>query len=357
MNASADHLPVLDVTPLQTSLARRGIGAYLRGLLEGTAALDATPSTWGFAVPYGPNGSRAHRAVPRVAGGLWSSWPQLAAWGGRNFGPFDLPHFTSILASGVRPAGPYLATVYDFIPHRFPGEYLRTPWRRWLYGRYLEHLRGAVHLLAISEAVADEAAEVLGRDLGDISVTPLGVPHLPEPTGSTGGEPYLLAAGTPQPHKNLAFALEVVASLPVGRRPPVVVTGYDGDRRWRQLLAQAAETGVRVDPRPRVTRQELADLYAGTAAVLVPSRYEGFGLQAVEALSVGARVLCSDRGALPEVAGPAEVLPLDMEAWRERILAIIGGEAHDPEPGRAWASGFTWERTARTTLDAYRRMT
>lgn len=357
MNASIDPSSyILDVTPLQTSFGDRGVGAYVRGLLEGLSSLGETVGTWGFAEGFGLNGSRPNRSVHRFGRGLWLSWPQLSAWGGRPLERGDIPHFTSLLASGVRVDRPYLATVYDFIPHRFPDEYLNTPWRRWLYQRYLRHLRGASHLLAISERVADEAAEFLGRDRGDVTVSLLGVPPLPQPSGQTSADPYLLVAGTPQPHKNLAFAVEVVSTLPEDRRLPVVVTGYPTDRRWEGLFELASRRGVRISHRGHVSRQVLADLYAGASAVLVPSRCEGFGLQVLEALSVGARVLCSDRGGLPEVASPAHVVPLDVDAWRQRVLAMLDGEAHDPCRARDWARSFSWERTARSTLDAYGRL-
>ncbi|MDP8959662.1 MAG: glycosyltransferase family 4 protein, partial [Actinomycetota bacterium] len=248
------------------------------------------------------------------------------------------------------------ATVYDFIPWRFPNQYLHTSWRRFLYRRYLDHLRRATHLMAISQAVAADASEVLGRDPEAVTVTPLGVPPLPDPGEASPAESYLFLAATPQPHKNLRFALETVGALPASVRPPVVVTGYQGDRRWGPILALAAQRGVTLEHRGHVSRRELSTLYAGAAAVLVTSDYEGFGLPVVEALSVGARVLCSDRGALPEVAGPAEVLPLKREAWTLRLREVLGGEPHNPEPGRRWAARFTWERTARATLEAYRRL-
>ncbi len=102
----------------------------------------------------------------------------------------------------------------------------------------------------------------------------------------------------------------------------------------------------------------LSDLYAGCRAVLFPSRYEGFGLPALEALSAGTRLAVSEGGALPEaVEDFAPVLPFRTEAWREEIRRLVESpEPHDAGPGQRWASHFTWRRSAALTLEAYGRV-
>ncbi len=97
------------------------------------------------------------------------------------------------------------------------------------------------------------------------------------------------------------------------------------------------------------------------AGFVFPSLYEGFGLPVLEAMSRGVPVACSDRGALAEVAGDAALLfdPDDAagDRGRARAPAPRPGEARAPPRGRPGARrGFTWERTARGTVDSYRRV-
>ena len=105
----------------------------------------------------------------------------------------------------------------------------------------------------------------------------------------------------------------------------------------------------------------LPGLYAGAAAFVLPSLYEGFGLTALEALAAGVPVVAADRGALPEVCGDAALLvdPLDAEA----VAAALERVLDDPAPWRAAgpprAAPLTWAATAAgvdATMDARPRM-
>jgi glycosyltransferase involved in cell wall biosynthesis len=111
---------------------------------------------------------------------------------------------------------------------------------------------------------------------------------------------------------------------------------------------------------PSPTDSELVDLYRGALALLVPSRNEGFGLPALEAMACGCPVVAADTGALPEVCGDAAILldPDDRAAWLDAIT-MLATDAHRVgvlrEAGLARARSFTWNRTASSMLDLYRR--
>jgi glycosyltransferase involved in cell wall biosynthesis len=100
--------------------------------------------------------------------------------------------------------------------------------------------------------------------------------------------------------------------------------------------------------------------YAGAAAVAVPSRHEGFGLPALEAMAVGAPVVASDAGGLPEVVGDAGVVvPTGSVAALTGALYRLAFEFHRTERegliqrGLIRARQFPWDRSARATCAAY----
>jgi glycosyltransferase involved in cell wall biosynthesis len=174
--------------------------------------------------------------------------------------------------------------------------------------------------------------------------------------------PYLLYVGTIQPRKNLTRLIDAWASYlrdaPVrdGRRPLLVIAGKRG---WltERIERRAHELGIadHVHFTGYVAGEDLPALLSGALGFLLPSLYEGFGLPILEAQACGVPVLASSVSSLPEVAGDAAIFvdPLD-------TASIAGGIARLVEDaplrerlrthGLEHAAGWTWERTARTTL-------
>ena len=105
---------------------------------------------------------------------------------------------------------------------------------------------------------------------------------------------------------------------------------------------------------------ELVRAYQAASALVLPSRYEGFGFPVAEAMACGTPAICSAVGALREVGGDAAIFvdPDDIAGWArqmERVLTEPGLAADLGRRGRAQAARFSWRETARQTLAVYEK--
>jgi glycosyltransferase involved in cell wall biosynthesis len=175
-------------------------------------------------------------------------------------------------------------------------------------------------------------------------------------------EDFLLAVGTIEPRKNLAALVrafeEVARASPAGRLQLVVV----GNEGWLNgpLFGGLARSPFRdrVLFTGYVSDETLRALYSSCRAFVYPSLYEGFGLPPLEAMACGAAVVASRIPSLREVTGGAALLfdPHDSDELARLLLRLLGDEGERRElsaAGLRRASEFSWERTARETLEVY----
>jgi glycosyltransferase involved in cell wall biosynthesis len=167
---------------------------------------------------------------------------------------------------------------------------------------------------------------------------------------------YLLTVGVLEKRKNLGLLLEVYRRDEGRSLPPLLIVGRGGpeEATLRGVVARAG-LDARVQFRGYVPEAELPPLFSGAAALLMPSLYEGFGIPVIQAFACRTPVVCSDTGALAEVAGEAalKVDPLDPEAWSQAMAKVLedsGLRDRLSVAGRARADSYSWTAAAREFL-------
>lgn len=166
---------------------------------------------------------------------------------------------------------------------------------------------------------------------------------------------YFLHIASDDPRDNSSVVIDAYAACGPGA-PPLVVAG-PAERARAALAERAARAGVDVEWRGFLTGPDLVETYRSAIAYVDPSLYEGFGLQAAEALACGTPVIASNRTSLPEVIGDAGILldPDDVDGFARAMRAIAEEPALAGELSRRsveQASRFTWEQTVRGVLAA-----
>ena len=168
----------------------------------------------------------------------------------------------------------------------------------------------------------------------------------------------LLHVGHLEPRKNLDVLVRALALLPKDSPCHALLAGRDAGA-GAQLRNLAAQLGVsnRVQFLGAIDDASLARLYATAAAVVVPSRYEGFGLAALEGLAWGRPTLVANCASLPEVVGDAATLlaPEDAAAWA-RAFETLDDSERAAMRRRARAEQWSWSRAAESMLAVWRSL-
>ena len=250
----------------------------------------------------------------------------------------DLAHFQHAIP--LRCPVPAVVTVHDLSFERDPQ---LLGWKDRLVFRTVvpRAARAAARLIAVSERTKADLVELYGIAPDRITVAHHGV----DPAFRPGGHPdsYALFVGSIQARKDPLAAADAAAAA--GLRFVVA-----GPTRDREVALELERRGA--DLRGYLDKEALADLYRGAACLVLPSRYEGFGLPVLEAMACGTPVVAAAEPALQEVAGDAAVYA-DREHLADALRQAVRERDRLSAAGLERAKAFSWRETARRTLDVY----
>lgn len=274
-----------------------------------------------------------------------------------------MPYFTGV---------PTILTVYDLIPIQCPYHVSRQARMLFRVAMSLA-LRRARGIIAISEDTRSDvtrsfqvqrkrvASIPLAADARFVAQTPAECQRVRQRYGLAGR--FVLYLGINKPHKNLLRLIDAwqlaVADSSSGNADVELVLAGAWDGRYGSIR-QRASSARRVRILGPVEERDLPAMYSSAEFFVYPSLYEGFGLPVLEAMACGAAVACSRAAGLAELAGDAALLfdpyqPGDIANALRTLLT----EPHTLYDLRRRsierAKGFSWDRTARQTLDVYRQ--
>jgi glycosyltransferase involved in cell wall biosynthesis len=358
-----------------------GSGTYARELIRGMLAVEPDTRITAFASTAAPPSlldADWARPVEWVrfpfeesGGHVWtgpltmaSQWAAIPAIAARR--RLDVVHGLANVAPPVSRT-PTVVTLLDLIWLRIPETMDRRAVRAMkLLG--LTSVRHADRVIAISEAGRRDLVASIDLPPERIDVTHLGVRVDPAAPATAerdlrakldlGEARFVLCVAQKREHKNLHGLIRGVAA---DDELHLVLPGSstDYERRLRELAAELS-ISERVHFPGWVSDADLEGLYRAATCFVLPSFEEGFGIPVLEAMGRGVPVACSNTTSLPEIAGEAALLfdprrPEEIGAAISRIASDAELARTLTERGRERCAAFTWEATARATLETYRR--
>jgi len=297
------------------------------------------------------------RGSPRVVATLNSLLLPLS-WGGK---AFDVVHETYYSLAHRGRSRVRVLTIYDMIhelfPREFPDAEQVTQAKRAAAAR-------ADHIICISETTRRDAVKLLGIPAEKCSVIYLGCTLAAASAASPRPRfprPYMLYVGNRNEYKNFGVLIGAFAESAYLRQHFDVVAfggpGFTPAEREKLQQAGIAAQAHHVQGDDALLQAH----YAGAAAFVYPSRYEGFGIPPLEAMANDCPVACSTAGSISEVVGDAGAYfdPDDAAGLAASLERLVQDEAYGADlraKGKQRIQLYSWSKCAAETLTTYQRL-
>jgi glycosyltransferase involved in cell wall biosynthesis len=347
-----------------------GVGNYVSELLQAMGALRNDTEIILYEDPRNPLGHVKGNRIRKVAvhATKYSIQEQFELARRCRADGLDVFHSPFYVTPWFAPC-PVVVTIHDLIPFLF--KIYSFPKQKVIKLGYQMAVLKATQVIADSENTASDLSSILDVPREKIRVVHLATSQDHFHARQDAGElRYLFTQyGVRQPYvltlsaknwgtKNLSVVLRSlsICRQQIGSNFQTVIVGpqdgfHEASRRNAAEVENAVLTGF-------VPTADLAKLYRGAHVFLMGSKYEGFGLPVLEAMSCGCAVVCSNGGSLAEVAGAGAVLvnPDDAETMGQavaRLLCDPSERLRQQAGSRKRAADFSWEKAARQTVSVY----
>lgn len=353
-----------------------GIGTYIRNLVPAMAARDPALQLTLFHARFASarppeRWMREHwvEELPRSIRALYPWWDLLARPAlPASLRAADVLHATS--HASVPPAGDgqrLVVTVHDLAFEYFPQLFPRA-WRILFKLGLRAAVRRADAIVTPSRNTAEDILSRTDVDPAKLHVVPLASSL---PSGAPGDDgalarlkipaPYILFVGTLEPRKNLVRLVRAYRRVAANGFPHALVLAGPLGWHHESLMREIALAGPgEIVMTGALSDDDLDSVFRAADVFAYPSLYEGFGLPVVEAMARGVPTVASATSAVSEVAGGAAIAVnprsvREIAQAIESILADVGLADRLAARGRTQADRFSWDETARLTLEVYER--